>query len=230
MTKNLRRAAVAVVLAIALGMSATPSARADDPTNAATAINTQDGSSVFRFALSVRNVADGVVDETNTATAEASCTDCTTIAIAFQVILVSGDPNYVAPENKATAVNVDCAECLTYAKATQIVVDMEGKVLTKNGKRRLAELERRMEEVERNADNMTDAELLAAAQAAQAELIAIFNEELVPDDSATSTTTTTSSTSTTTSSGSSTTTTVRTTTTTATPETTSPSTSTSAAT
>lgn len=204
MRRNFLRGVTTVLLAVAIGLGAAPTARADEKTNEATAVNTQDGSSVFRFALSVRDVANGVVDQTNTATAEASCVDCTTIAIAFQVIFVSGDANYVAPENRATAVNVQCAECLTYAKATQIVVDMNGMQLSDNGKRRLKDLEKRMHEVERNANNMTDAQLLGEAQYAQNELLDIFNTELVPiDNSASGGSTTTTSTSTTTNSSTS---------------------------
>ncbi|MEY2417777.1 MAG: putative peptide zinc metalloprotease protein [Actinomycetota bacterium] len=209
MKRTLIRGLATVLLALAVGIGGAPSARADEKTNEATAINTQDGSSVFRFALSVRDVANGVVDQTNTATAEASCVDCTTIAIAFQVIFVSGDdPNYVAPENRATAVNVQCSECLTYAKATQIVVDMNGMELSDRGKRRLKDLEKRMHEVERNANSMTDAQLLAEAQYAQNELLDIFNTELVPIDQSTtggSTTTTSTTSNSTTSSSSSTT-------------------------
>jgi putative peptide zinc metalloprotease protein len=209
MRTTFRRAVTAVLVAVAIALSTAPSASADG-SNDATAVNTEDGSSVFRFALSVRNVADGVVDETNTATAEASCVDCTTIAIAFQVILVHGDADYVAPENKALAANVECDECLTYAKATQIVVDMDGKVLSANGRRRLALLDQRMRRVERNANQMSDAELLAEAQYAQRELLSIFSEELVPIGSEAENGTGTTTTSTTT--GSSTTTTVHTTT------------------
>jgi putative peptide zinc metalloprotease protein len=196
MKRSLFRGLAMVLLAVATGLGTAPRAHADEKTHEATAVNTQDGTSVFRFALSVRDVANGVVDQTNEATAEASCVDCTTIAIAFQVIFVSGDdPNYVAPENRATAVNVECAECLTYAKATQIVVDMHGMQLSDNGKRRLKDLEKRMHEVERNANDMTDAQLLAEAQYAQNELLDIFNTELVPiDEPGTDGSTTTTST------------------------------------
>lgn len=207
MTKRI--AARILAIAVLPLLLAVPAAHADEyqprDNNEATAVNTEDGSSVFRFALSIRKVTDGVVDQTNTATAYASCTDCRTVALAFQVVLVSGSANTVVPENTAQAVNVECTECLTYAKATQIVVGIDGKELTPRGKQRLRALERRMREIERNADQMTDAELLVAAREAEAELIAIFNEELVPiengkpDDSTTtsSTSTTTSSTSTT---------------------------------
>ncbi len=194
---------VAPFLLVALTLAAAPMAAADEKDNEATAVNTEDGASVFRWSLSIRHVTDGVVDQTNTATAEASCVDCDTVAVAFQVILVSGDADVVVPENKATAVNSECAECFTYAAATQIVIGVDGKELTDNGKRRLKELDKKMREVERNADQMTEAEKLAAVQEAEAELVSIFEEELVPiqgedtGDDTPGSSTTTSSTSTT---------------------------------
>jgi putative peptide zinc metalloprotease protein len=220
MTARLRRSIALRLLVTTLAsliaiVTPATTARADDDINEVKAVNTEDGASVFRFALSISKVTDGVVDQKNTATAHASCVDCATVAVAFQVIFVSGDANVVVPENRAEAANVDCQECLTYAAATQIVVGIDGKELTDNGKRRLKDLEKRMRDVERNADNMTDAELLKAAQDAEAELIAILNEELVPigggSGSGTTTTTTSSSTtSTSTPSGTSTTTTTTT--------------------
>ncbi|MEY2468786.1 MAG: putative peptide zinc metalloprotease protein [Actinomycetota bacterium] len=195
---------VAPLLAVALSLATAPPAAADKDDNAATAVNTEDGSSVFRWSLSVREVTDGVIDQTNTATAEASCVDCDTVAVAFQVILVSGDADVVVPENKAVAVNSECAECFTYASATQLVIGTDGKRLTKNGERRLKELDKKMREVERNADTMTEAEKLAAVQEAEQELVSIFEEELVPvddqnnPDGSPSSSTTTSTTSTTT--------------------------------
>ena len=204
---------LAPVLACAMAVATAPPASADEKDNEATAVNTEDGSSVFRWSLSIRHVTDGVIDQTNTATAEASCVDCETVAVAFQVILVTGDADVVVPENKATAVNSECAECFTYAAATQLVIGTDGKELTENGKRRLKALDKRMREVERNADQMTRAELLAAVQEAEAELVSIFEEELVPigaedngPGSSTTTTTTTAANSSTTTSAVTTTT------------------------
>jgi putative peptide zinc metalloprotease protein len=177
---RLIRWVTAAFLAAALCLATAPAATADEKTNEATAVNTEDGSSVFRFALSIRDVANGVVDQTNTATAEASCVDCATVAVAFQVILVSNAADVVVPENKAVATNTECSECFTYATATQLVIGTDGKELSDNGKRRLLALEKRMREVERNANEMTEAQLFAVVQQAKAELIRIFEEELVP--------------------------------------------------
>jgi putative peptide zinc metalloprotease protein len=172
-------AVVLVVVGItATPTGATPAQTGDD--NTAVAVNTQDGATVFRVAFSIRRVADGVVDQTNTAAALASCTDCRTIALAFQVVLVKGDADYVAPENTAIAYNEQCAECFTYASATQLVFGYDGPVrLTAEGWRRLVALQRSLRELEPRAGELTEQELLDEGAAAEQELVAIFTEEVV---------------------------------------------------
>jgi putative peptide zinc metalloprotease protein len=172
----------ALVVALA---PATAVRAADEPsggdTNQAVAVNTEDGASVFRLAFSVRHVTDGVVDQQNLAFAYASCTDCRTVALAFQVVIVVGDANYVAPVNQSAAVNDQCAECLTFASATQIVVGVDGPVVfTPEGHRRLAELRRQMAELEARMGQLTAAQLAAEVSRLEQELIAILREELVP--------------------------------------------------
>jgi putative peptide zinc metalloprotease protein len=150
-------------------------------TNEAVAVNTEDGGSVFRLAFSIRHVADGVVDQENLALAYASCTDCRTVALAFQVVLVMRDANYVAPVNQAGAVNDQCAECLTFASATQIVVGVDGPVVfTPEGRRRLVVLRARMVALEARIDQLTAAQLAAEVSSLEQELIDILEEELVP--------------------------------------------------
>jgi putative peptide zinc metalloprotease protein len=163
---------------------------------AAVAINTQDGATVFRLAFSVRKVANGVVDQTNTAVALASCTDCQTIALAFQVVLVRGDANVVTPVNQALAYNDECVECVTYASATQIVLGFDGNVrFTAEGRQRLAALYKALRDLEDTAPSMSVGELNTAVQTAKAELVDILNTQLVvqtpPGQTEESTTTTT---------------------------------------
>ena len=179
-----RRFAIALAVVLALGAGGAPAALADaapgGDDNAAVAVNTEDGASVFRLAFSVRMVANGVVDDTNTAWALASCTDCQTVALALQVVLVWGDANVAVPENQAVAYNDQCVECVTYASATQIVLGFDGPVrFTDEGRRRLTELERTLEGLEKQVDEMSFSELVAAINAAKAELVAILEEELV---------------------------------------------------
>jgi putative peptide zinc metalloprotease protein len=247
-------AATTVAADAAVAPSATP--RAAGPTgravtaasegdrNIAIAANARDGASIFRLAFSVRLVADGILDQTNAAIALASCTDCRTVALAFQLLLVVGDVDVAVPQNIAIARNARCAYCLTFASATQLILGFDRPVqLTDEGVRRLAELRWRLALLAQRADAL-DAEALAReVEAAKAELLAIVEEEVVavePDDgdeavttSSTSTTaprsssTTTTSTSTTSTTSSTTTSTsTATTSTTSTTSTTVPSTTT----
>jgi putative peptide zinc metalloprotease protein len=217
---------------LCIGLAAAPAAAQDDAPggddNAAVAVNTQDGGSVFRLAFSIRQVSNGVVDQTNAAYALASCTDCQTVALAFQVVLVRGDADVVVPENTAVAYNEACVECLTYASATQIVLGVDGPVhLTADGRQRLAELYRSLRDLEEQVATMSVADLHGAVTAAKEELIAILSEELVPagaSGSAPNNPSTTSTTSTTAPDGTTTTTTEATTSTTETTETTTTST------
>jgi putative peptide zinc metalloprotease protein len=194
-----RRLSAIIAIAVSSVLWAAPAAMADDlpggDDNAAVAVNTEDGASVFRLAFSVRMVANGVVDQTNSAYALASCTDCQTVALALQVVLVWGDANVVVPENTAVAYNDQCVECLTYASATQIVLGFDGPVrFTDEGRRRLAAMYQALRDLEDQAGDLSLAQLNAAIQAAKTELVAILEEELepVPQGSEAGGTTTTS--------------------------------------
>ena len=249
---RLRRALVALSFAtlgvLALASPASAQAQFGEDDNHAVAINTEDGASVFRIAFSVRWVTDGVVDQTNAAVALASCVDCQTVALAFQVVFVQGSANTVTPENLAVAYNEQCVACVTYASATQVVLGVDGPVrLTGEGWRRLAAFHRSLRELEDAAPTLTVSQLNAQVQAAKQELLSILATEVVPigpppaddadettttsapttsttDGEATSTTTTTveteTTTSTTTTAAEETTTTSTTTSTTAAPSTT----------
>ena len=95
--------------------------------NQALAVNTTDGSSLYDVSLALVWVTEGdqvPVDQRNEAYALASCTDCSTVAVAFQVILVIGQADVVVPENIAMAVNYDCIECDTYALAVQLIATL----------------------------------------------------------------------------------------------------------
>jgi putative peptide zinc metalloprotease protein len=185
---------------LSIGLTAAPAVAQEErqgDDNHAIAINTEDGATIFRLAFSVRMVTNGVVDQTNAAVALASCTDCQTIALAFQVVLVSGDVDVVVPENLALAVNDECIECVTYASATQIVLGFDGHVrLTGEGRRRLAALHQALRDLEDRAADLSLVELNAEVQAAKQELISILNTELVeivtPSGPATTTSTSTS--------------------------------------
>jgi putative peptide zinc metalloprotease protein len=93
--------------------------------NQALAVNTVDGSERYDVSFSLV-WADDDVFSTNEAYALASCRDCRTVAVAFQVVLVLGSVDVVVPQNHAVAANYNCLDCVTYALATQLVVSAPG--------------------------------------------------------------------------------------------------------
>ncbi|MFP5220007.1 MAG: hypothetical protein ACLGIG_09775 [Actinomycetes bacterium] len=91
--------------------------------NQALAVGTTDGGTVYDVAFALV-WADGDVTSSNEAYAFASCTDCTTVAVAFQVVLVVGESSVAVPQNLAAAVNWSCVECVTHALASQLVLTL----------------------------------------------------------------------------------------------------------
>jgi len=78
---------IAIAVLVAGGISAAgPEVAAAD--NAAIAVNTKDGATVFKVAFAIRHLMSDVVTETNAAVAYNSCTDCASVAIAFEIVLV----------------------------------------------------------------------------------------------------------------------------------------------
>ena len=92
--------------------------------NQAIAVNTQDGGVVYDVAFALV-WAEGEVNSTNSAYALASCADCKTVAVAFQVVIVVGQSKAIAPENLAAAINYNCRSCVTLALAQQLVVTVD---------------------------------------------------------------------------------------------------------
>ena len=61
----------------------------------------------------------------NEAHAYASCSNCVTVAVAFQVVLIMDDAQVVVPQNLAVAANYECYRCITAALASQLVLSVE---------------------------------------------------------------------------------------------------------
>jgi putative peptide zinc metalloprotease protein len=94
--------------------------------NQALAVNTGDGTVEYDVAVAMVWVTDGdPALNTNEAYALASCTGCTTVAVAFQVVLIVDRTDVVAPTNAAVAGNIDCIACSTAAMAVQLVVTLQ---------------------------------------------------------------------------------------------------------
>lgn len=175
----IRRLATVVALALLGALApAAPAAAQGDTT--AVAINTKDGFDLFRLAFQVRRATQDTVDTGNGAVAYASCTDCQTVALAIQVVLISGyDSSTVAPENLAIAINQDCVLCDTLASAYQFVLTAEGNLrFTAEGSQRLAEIRRALLELKKG--DLSIEEIQAKVDALMDDLADVLSTELVP--------------------------------------------------
>ncbi|HEY2557715.1 MAG TPA: hypothetical protein VGI08_11465, partial [Diaminobutyricibacter sp.] len=95
--------------------------------NQALAVNTANGSVLYDVAFALVWVDGGSAAlNTNSAYAFASCKGCTTVAVAFQVVLIVGESRVVVPQNLSEAVNYGCVDCLTAAIAHQLVLTLNG--------------------------------------------------------------------------------------------------------
>ncbi|HWH28588.1 MAG TPA: hypothetical protein VNU26_06430, partial [Mycobacteriales bacterium] len=131
----------------------TPAAPGADD-NQALAVNTTDGSTVYDVAFALV-WADGDVTSRNEAYALASCRDCTTVAVAFQVVLAIGETDVAVPQNIAAAVNWSCVECVTHAIASQLVLTLPDDLSPES----LAELEALWAELEAFGASLRDVPL-----------------------------------------------------------------------
>lgn len=164
------------VLATPTTAYAAPEVRADD--NVSVAVNDKDGSSVFKLAFSIARVSGDVVDSTNVAVAYASCSDCQTVAIAIQVVLVTGDPSVVTPQNVAIAINDTCDLCDTLASAYQIVLGSGEQVrFTDEGRRRIAAIRKRLHALK--SSDLSIEQIQAEVAAAVGDLKQVLSTELV---------------------------------------------------
>lgn len=182
-----------LLLAVALLVGSAVPAHAQGDTTAV-AVNTRDGADVFRLAFSIRRVMSETVDTSNAAAAVSSCTDCQTVAIALQVVLIFSDPDVVTPENLAIAMNIECTLCDTLASAYQLVLTTGGPVhLSAEGNRRIAEIRQAL--LSLRDSGLTGPELQQEVDRLSQQLRQVITTELVPAGAPSSTTTTTAATS-----------------------------------
>jgi putative peptide zinc metalloprotease protein len=202
-----RLAALATLVVLALGLGGAHAAYADGGgDNVAVAINTKDGSSVFKFAFAIRHVMQDTVDQTNAAVAYSSCTSCSTTAIAIEVVLVEGDPSVFTPTNMAIAINNECNLCVTFASAYQFTFQSSGPVhFNEEGLRTIHDIKKAIKDLE--DQTLTVDELRAKLDALMNQLADVIAHDLVPagksgeaqsSNNGTTTTTPTTSTATTT--------------------------------
>lgn len=175
-----RRAAAIALAAVALvvGPASPATGASSGGDTSAVAINTKDGSSVFKLAFEIRRVTGEVVDNQNAAVAYASCTECQTVAISIQVLLIAGTPDTVTPENIAVALNENCTLCQTMASAYQFAVGVGTKTrFTPEGSKQIAELRRRLQDLRKSGKPIAD--IQAEVDAITADLAKVLSTELV---------------------------------------------------
>jgi putative peptide zinc metalloprotease protein len=98
---------------------------AADGDNRAIVVNTEDGSTVYDLAFAFVWVTDGgPVEHRNEAFSYASCRDCKSVAVAFQVIMIVGQADVITPINTSVAANFDCESCTTHALAVQLIATL----------------------------------------------------------------------------------------------------------
>lgn len=140
--------------------------------------NTTDGRTAHREGSGIARVTGGDVLNTNSAAAVGACTDCRTVAIATQIVLVMGDSQTIAPRNQAVAINSGCLRCETYALAYQYVVSTDGIVrFTGAGMQRLADLQSQIRAL--GASDLPYLELEAQVDALVEQMWAVVDEEIV---------------------------------------------------
>src|SRR5436190_9001879 len=169
---------ITITLLFACGVSAARPALAPAD-NAAIAVNTKDGTTVFRVAFAIRHIMSDVVTETNAAVAYNSCTDCASVAIAFEIVLIESDASVISPTNIAIAFNENCAMCVAVAEAYQFVLGTGGIVhFDAEGNRILAALRRRLHALRK--EDLTIEQLQAILDDMSAQIADVLANHLVP--------------------------------------------------
>jgi putative peptide zinc metalloprotease protein len=154
--------------------------------NQAVAVNTHDNSTVLDVALDLLVLTQGdAIDETNEADAFASCEACTTVAVAFQVILIVDYVDQITPENAAVAVNYQCNTCTTAAFAFQIVASLPD-APSQELLQQLTTILQRLQELEANRDSLTLDQIYLALKQVERDVLNVLADNASTDANSTS--------------------------------------------
>ena len=142
--------------------------------------NTVDGHFAQRAGLGIARVTGDVVENQNAAAATSSCSDCRTVAVAVQIVLIQRtDASVVSPRNLAIALNVGCQRCDTFAAAYQYAVTTDGLVrFTPGAQQQLAALESQIRSLTAT-DGVPFPDLEAQIDAVVEQMWAIVDQDLV---------------------------------------------------
>jgi putative peptide zinc metalloprotease protein len=146
--------------------------------NSAIAINDKDGSSLFEFAFKITRITGEVADPTNLALAYATCSECQTVAIAIQVVIIEGSPDVYTPENVAIAINENCSHCDTLATAYQFVFQGNDLVLSREGRKQLFQILLELKRLKKSG--LSGPEIQAKVDGLAQRIFEVFKAELKP--------------------------------------------------
>jgi hypothetical protein len=146
------------------------------------AIVVNHGDNRYRYAITLKIVQVGgaVVDPQNAAVAvAANCTDCETVAISMEGVLVYGDPTVFAPTNLALAYNENCTNCATLAAAYQEIVPNDQRVrISGEGRQIIASVRVDLESIRH--EDLTLDEIDARVNADAGRLLDVLNNDVFP--------------------------------------------------
>ncbi|HWB72598.1 MAG TPA: hypothetical protein VG452_10285 [Egibacteraceae bacterium] len=172
---------VALLLAIVGGFGVQPAfahGEAGGADHVVMVLNYRDGMARSLSGVAVSPTASEVVDNENLAHAESRCSDCRTVAIAAQAVLITRDSSVVQPKNVAVAVNENCLRCETAALAYQYVVTTGGPVhLSAEGQQEIRRI--RDELADLAASPLPFPDLEAQADGLYEQLRSVIDAELV---------------------------------------------------
>ena len=106
----------------------------------------------------------------------------TTVAVAYQVVLLVGSVDGVVPQNIAAAVTYACLDCVTVALATQLVVSLDGP-LDGDGRRALEAIWAELQELAEAVPTMPLAELRDRLNEYEARIVEIVRANGEPANS-----------------------------------------------
>jgi hypothetical protein len=171
-------AAGALVVALTAGMAAPAGAYVPGGSvgNYVTVINIRNNSQEYRMKWDMEYVYGPNLNATNQAYAKATCDNCNTAAVAFQIVLASGVKT-VNANNSGVALNVACQNCDTQAVADQFVVASPGSVwITPQGILQLWSLRQQFEDL--HHPGATPESIVAGVTTIDVEVMAVLEADV----------------------------------------------------
>ncbi|MFL5681015.1 MAG: hypothetical protein ACJ77B_10485 [Chloroflexota bacterium] len=151
--------------------------------NQALAVNTTSGTATYDVAVAMVWVTgDDPVLNTNEAYAFANCSNCVTVSVAFQVVVIVGNANVIVPQNLSGAVNYDCFECITAAIASQLVVTIDS-LPDAAQQVALADIWAKIQAFAKSIPTLPLADVMAQLEDYKSQILAILDVSAVPEPS-----------------------------------------------